>query len=215
MTKTPETYLQLGNAYRKARPGEGGGKAFETYKKALEVRPDFAVADIRLAKLFESQKNWELVLQYLNDAVTRDPKFAPAFYELFYYYFFREKYPEAEEQLKKYVAVTDDAVQNDYLYAQLCFGHKDFDCAITKASNVMNTTGTATKPKVYKLLSYSYYEKGDYANAQKFLNDYFAKEKPEQVISKDYELQAKIYSKTGSSNDQIVSTIVKGVALIP
>ena len=124
--KNPETYLQLGNAYRKARPGEGGGKAFETYKKALDVKPDFAVADIRLAKLFESQKNWEFVLQYLNDAVTRDPKFAPAYYELFYYYFFREKYPEAEEQLKKYVGVTDDVVQNDYLYAQLCFGHKDY-----------------------------------------------------------------------------------------
>src|ERR1700682_4226951 len=26
----PETWLQLGNAYRKAKPGEGGGKAFES-----------------------------------------------------------------------------------------------------------------------------------------------------------------------------------------
>ena len=77
----------------------------------------------------------------------------------------------------------------------------------------MNTTGTATKPKVYKLLSYSYFEKGDYANAQKFLNDYFTKEKPDQVISKDYVLQSAIYSKTGGSNEDIKNAIFKGVAL--
>ncbi len=209
----PETLMQLGNAYRKARPGEGGGKAFENYKRALEVKPDFAVADIRLAKLFESQKNWELVLQYLNDAIARDPKFAPAYYELFYYYFFREKYPEAEEQLKKYVAVADDLVANDYLYAQLCYGHKDYDCAITKAQSVASTMGAATKPKVFKLLSYSYFDKGDLTTAQKYLNDYFAKEKPDQVIGKDYELQASISLKTNGNIDTFKSAIIKGVSL--
>src|SRR5687767_13853741 len=30
--KNTETLLQLGNAYRKATPGQGGGQAFETYK---------------------------------------------------------------------------------------------------------------------------------------------------------------------------------------
>jgi tetratricopeptide (TPR) repeat protein len=209
----PETWLQLGNAYRKAKPGEGGGKAFESYKKALEVKPDYAVADIRLAKLFESQKNWEFVLQYLNDAITRDPKFAPAYYELFYYYFFREKYPEAEEQLKKYVTVTDDVVQNDYLYAQLCFGHKDYDCAITKALTVATAMGAETKPKVFKLLAYSYFEKGDSINAKKYMDAYFGKERPEGLIAKDYELQAKILLKTGGSNEEVKNVFLKGAAL--
>jgi Flp pilus assembly protein TadD len=206
----PETYMQLGNAYRKAHPGEGGGKAFESYKKALEVRPDFAVVDVRLAKLFESQKNWEFVLQYLNDAITRDPKFAPAYYELFYYYFFREKYPEAEEQLKKYVTVTDDQVANDYLYAQLCYGHKDYDCAITKAVSVAAALGTETKPKVYKLLAYSYFAKGDSINAKKNIDSYFAKERPEGYISKDYELLANILAKTGGSNEDVKNAYLKG-----
>lgn len=211
--KNPEIYLQLGNAYRKARPGEGGGQAFTNYNKALEVSPTFAVASLRLAKLFESQKNWELVLKYLNDAVTRDPRFAPGFYELFYYYFFRGKFPEAEEQLKKYIAVADQDVQNDYLYAQLCYGNKDYDCAISKAMGVVNAVGAQTKAKVYKLLAYAYFDKGDYANAQKYANEYFNKEKPDNVIAMDYKLKADILAKTGGSADEIFSTYMKGMAL--
>lgn len=50
--KDPETAIWLGNALRKARPGEGGGEAFRYYKKALEFNPNFALANLRLAKLF-------------------------------------------------------------------------------------------------------------------------------------------------------------------
>ena len=59
-------------------------------------------------------------------------------------------------------------MQNDYLYAQLCYGHKDYDCAITKAVSVASAMGAETKPKVFKLLAYSYFAKGDYDNAKKY-----------------------------------------------
>jgi tetratricopeptide (TPR) repeat protein len=210
--KNPEIFLQLGNAYRKARPGEGGGQAYTNYKKALELNPNFPVADMRLAKLFESQRNWELVLQYLNDAVRIDPKFAPAYYELFYYYFYRQNYPEAEAQLQKYITCTDDQVANDYLYAQMCYGKKDFDCTITKASSVLNALGTMTKPKVYKLLAYAYFDKKDYANAKKFVDMYFGKEKPETIIALDYKLKADILSQTGGTPDEVFATYIQGAA---
>ena len=211
--KNPEIFLQLGNAYRKARPGEGGGQAYTNYKKALELNPNFPVADMRLAKLFESQRNWELVLQYLNEAVAKDPKFAPAYYELFYYYFYRQNYPEAEAQLQKYITCTDDQIANDYLYAQMCYGKKDFNCTITKATSVVNAMGSMTKPKVYKLLAYAYFDKGDYPNALKYVNDYFTKEKPEGLIALDYKLKADILSKTGGTPDEVYATYVQGMAL--
>jgi tetratricopeptide (TPR) repeat protein len=211
--KNPEIFLQLGNAYRKARPGEGGGQAYTNYKKAQELNPNYAVASLRLAKLFESQRNWEFVLQYLNEAVAKDPKFAPGYYELFYYYFYRQKYPEAEAQLQKYITCTDDQVANDYLYAQMCYGKKDFDCTITKATSVVNALGTQTKPKVYKLLAYGYFEKGDSINAQKYITNYFAKEKPEGIIALDYKLKADILSKTGGTPDDIYNTYMQGVVL--
>ena len=55
--KNTETLLQLVMPTVKQEQGSGGGDAFQTYKKALEVNPGFAVASFRLAKLFESQKN--------------------------------------------------------------------------------------------------------------------------------------------------------------
>jgi len=211
--KNTETLLQLGNAYRKAGQGVGGGQAFETYKKALQVSPSFAVADLRLAKLFESQKNWELVLQYLNDAIKADPKFAPAYYELFYYYFFRSKFTEAEEQLSKYTANSDTEPQHEYLFAQLCWAKKDFACAISKAEGVFRAMGEKTKPKVLKLLADANFQKGDYPAAKKYSDLYFTKEKKEDLISFDYKLLADILSKTGGTSEEITNTYLKGAVL--
>lgn len=209
--KNTETILQLGNAYRKQGEGSGGGRAFETYKKAFEVNPAFAVADLRLAKMFETQKNFELVLEYLNSASKRDAKFAPAYYELFFYYFFRRKYTEAEEQLNKYVANTDVNWETDYLQAQLCWAKKDYNCAITKGEAVIATNGNETKPRVLRSLALSYYENNDFANAKKNIDKYFSKEKDPDKFS--YDLLLKILLKTGAAPDEILDTYKKGAAV--
>lgn len=208
-----ETLLQLGNAYRKAGEGKGGGKAFETYKKALQVDPNFAVADLRLAKLFESQKNWDFVLEYLNDALKRDPKFTPAYYELFYYYFFTKKYDEAEAQLKKYIdsKLPETEINDDSYYAQLCWARGDYDCAIQKDERVVAQLGDKAKPRVFKLLADAYYQKGDYTNAKKYIDWYFKKEKPDDYISFDYKLKADILAKSGASDEEVFSNYVTGV----
>lgn len=213
--KNAALYVILGNAYRKANPGEGGGKAFEAYKKALDINPNYSPANLRLAKLFESQKNWELVLQYLNDAVTKDPKFTAAYYELFYYYFFRGKFPEAEDQLKKYIEskLPVQEIQDEYLYAQLCWARKDFGCAVTKAESVVAAMGVNTKPKVYRLLADAYFQKGEYANARKYSDEFFLRKNPEDVILPDYEIKAEILAKTGGTSADVYSTYLDGSRL--
>ena len=170
---------------------------------------------MRLAKLFESQKNWELVLQYLNEAVTKDPKFTAGYYELFYYYFFRAKFPEAEEQLKKYIEskLPESDIQDDYLYAQLGWARKDYEGAIAKGEHVVTTVGDKTKPKVYRLLADAYYQKGDYQNAKKYSDLFFLKKNPEDVILPDYEIKALVQSKTGGTPEDIYNTYMAGVAL--
>jgi Flp pilus assembly protein TadD len=212
--KNTETLLQLGNAYRKANPGQGGGQAFETYNKALAVDPKFAVADLRLAKLFESQKNWEFYLKYLNNAVSADPGFTPAYYELFYYYWFlKQDYPQAEAQLNKFIESKqpETDIQDQFLFAQLLWGKKDYAGAIAKAEAVHSAMGDKTKPKVYKLLADANYQKGDYANAKKYMDMYFAKEKKEDIIAFDYKLKADIISKLGATPDEVLSTYMTGV----
>ncbi|MCX8019483.1 MAG: tetratricopeptide repeat protein [Chitinophagaceae bacterium] len=213
--KNTETLLQLGNAYRKAGEGSGGGQAFQTYKKALEVNPSFAVASFRLAKLFESQKNWELVLQYLNEAVSRDPKFTAGYYELFYYYFYRTKFNEAETYLQKYIEskLPETDIADQFLYAQLCYAKKDYDCAIRKAEQVIAVQGKKTKPRVYRLLAYAYFDKGDYINAKKYSDEFFIHKNPDDYISGDHKLRADIISKTGGAPDEILVNYIQGAEL--
>ncbi len=213
--KNAETLVLLGNAYRKARPGEGGGEAFRSYKKALDINPNFSLANLRLAKLFESQKNWELVLQYLNEATAKDPKFTAAYYELFYYYFYRLDYPSAEAQLQKYIEskLPEKDVQDEFLYSQLCWARKDHNCATTKAESVVAALGSKTKPKVYRLLADAYFQKGDYANAKRYSDEFFAKKNPDDYISYDHKLRADILSKTGGTTDEIFTNYLQGAVL--
>lgn len=227
--KSAESFLQLGNAYRKAGQGSGGGDAYESYKKALSINPAYSIANLRLAKLFESQKNYELVLQYLNESVTKDPNFTIGYRELFDYYFYRAKFSEAEEQLKKYITskLPETEVQDEYLYAQLCWGKKDFVCAITKAERVISALGVQTKPKVYRLLADAFYQKGIEENlksdtinalksfvfAKKYSDDFHAKKNPDDIILYDYQIRAEILDKIGGTTDEIFNTYVQGAAL--
>jgi Cytochrome c biogenesis factor len=100
--KNADIALNLGNAYRKKDPGQGGGKAYENYKLATQINPNFAYPWVRIAKLFETQKQWDLVLENLNKAIQVDPNFSLAYYELFYYYFYNLKYDEATNTFNKY-----------------------------------------------------------------------------------------------------------------
>lgn len=227
--KNPEMYLLLGNAVRKARPGEAGGEAFRNYQKALELSPNFAVASYRLAKLFDSQKNWELVLQYLTECVQKDPKFTPAYYELFYYYFYRRDFAMAEQQLQKFIETKqpEKDIQDEFLYSQLCWARGDFNCAITKAESVIAALGSNTKPRVYRLLADAFYQQADtlkkqgnaeaaapiFANAKKYSDLFFAKGggEDDQVILYDFQLRADILDKTGGTPEEIVNTYLQAV----
>ncbi len=214
--KNPDILLNLGNAYRKARPGEGGGMAYQNYHKAISVNPKFARAYVRLAALFEAQKNWELMYENLSKAVEVDPQFTKAYYELFYYYWFLKKdYPEAEAQLNKYIQSkgSDTDIQDQFMYAQLCYGKKDYNCAIQKAQSVVSEMGDRTKPKVYRLLAYAHFDKGDFAQALKNSDIFFDKKNPDDQIAMDFKLRSDILSKTGGTPEQMLEAYMKGVEI--
>lgn len=213
--KDPEMAVLLGNAIRKARPGEGGGEAFRYYKKALEFNSNFPLASFRLAKLFQSQKNWELVYQYLTETIQKDDKFSAAYYELFYYYFERLDFDNAEQQLQKYInsKLPEKDIQDEYLYAQLCWAKKNFKCATDKAVEVVKALGENTKPKVYRLLADAYFTNGEFHEAKKYSNKFFEKKNPEDLLLYDYQLRADILDKTGGTVDEVYDTYLQGMSI--
>jgi len=225
--KNAEMYLLLGNAVRKARPGEGGGEAYQNYLEALRLNPSYALASYRLARLFDSQKNWELVLQYLNECVQKDPRFTPAYYELFYYYFYRRDYATAEKQLQQFIETKqpEKNIQDEFLYSQLCWARGDFACAIAKSEQVIAALGATTKPRVYRLLADAYYQQGDtlakqqqtdaanasFVNAKKYSDLFFGRTGDEMdgVALYDYQLRADIIDKTGGTPAEVFDTYLQ------
>jgi len=209
--KNADIALNLGNAYRKKDPGQGGGKAYEMYKLATQINPNFAYPYVRIAKLFETQKQWDLVLENLNKAVQVDPSFSLAYYELFFYYFFNQKYDDATNYLNKYVASRpgEDHMEDDYLNSQLCWATKDWDCAISKAEAVKAAMGSKPKPRVFRQLAYSYSGKGDLVSARKNIDEFFLVTK-DPPIPGDYELKANIYQGGGASCEDIYALYMQG-----
>ncbi|HEX2631143.1 MAG TPA: tetratricopeptide repeat protein, partial [Chitinophagaceae bacterium] len=214
--KSADIQINLGNAIRKARPGEGGGEAYTAYQKAISLNPNFPIAYFRLAKLFEGQKNWELVVENLEKAIAIDPKFAAAHYELFFYYLLsnNQKLDKAEASLQKLIdsktPYTDPADQ--YLYGQLCWVKKDFRCAVDKGESVMKALGQAAKPKVHLLLADAYYNLPDSVNAKKYIESYFTREKPEDlVLAYPFSLQGKILLKFPGNEQKAYESVLEGV----
>ncbi len=211
--KNAEIALNLGNAYRKKDPGQGGGKAYENYKLAIQINPNFAYPYVRIAKLFETQKQWDLFLENLNKAVQVDPSFSLAYYELFYYYFYNTKFDEATSYFNKYVGSRpgENRVDDDYLNSQLCWARKDWDCAIAKAEGVKTAMGAKVKPRAYKQLAYSYLGKGDFANAKLNVDAFFTREK-EGFVGADYQLKVDVYTAAGASCEEVYGVYMEGAA---
>lgn len=211
--KNPQIFLNLGNAYRKARPGEAGGLAFQNYQRAVEISPKFAVAHYRTAMLFNSQRNWDLFQKHMESAIEADPKFAPAYFELYYFKLYRQDYNNAQYYADKFIENADPDPQNDYLAVQTKWVKKEFDEAIAGAKAIIAKAGKDTKARTYKLIADAYVQKKDTVAAKEYIDLYFANLKPtDEVQASDYKLKADIYSSLPGQEDVVLQAYKDGVA---
>ncbi|HET7896428.1 MAG TPA: tetratricopeptide repeat protein, partial [Flavisolibacter sp.] len=179
----PDIFVTLGNAYRKKHQG---GEAIQAYRKA----GNYAPALYRVASLYSSQKNWDVVTENLNSAIAADPKFAPAFFDLYYYYLlYKKDFATAAQFAEKYKAVADPSVENEYLTAQTAYVQNNFQAAIDAGKKIVSGTQNPN-PRVYRLLAYSYLGAKDTASACTNSNLYLEKAPEEEVIGQDYILHA-------------------------
>jgi tetratricopeptide (TPR) repeat protein len=206
----PNIFFNLGNAYRKKHDG---GNAVQAYNKA----GNFAPALYMIGMIYESQKtlrqpnDWDIVLEYYNKAVTADPRFAPAYLKLYDYYLRgKQDFSTAESFANKYVSSADPSPDNIYLQAQTDFVQNKFTEAISKGKNIISQTNGNPKPRVYRLLTYSYMGNKDTVTACQYANQFFEREKNEDNINaSDYLMHAQACGK--NNPDVIVSDINKAV----
>jgi tetratricopeptide (TPR) repeat protein len=205
--KSPEVWTVIGDAYRKL--GDGGS-AVQSYQKALNIDPKYAGAEYRIAKLYMTQQNKDVFLPALEQSVQMDPSFAPAYYELYYYWFNRD-INKAKDFYERFMAVSDPDPNNDYEKTSIIFASGSYDNAITTAKGYISAQGDKADPRYYKLIAYAYDAKKDSVNAKNYLDQYFAKQKAENFVPKDYAFKAELLSKFPGNETQALQAYEQAI----
>jgi Flp pilus assembly protein TadD len=202
----PDIFLNLGNAYRKK--GNKGGEAIQAYRQATTINPAFAVAPYRAALLYKTQVTyrdpnaWAVVLENLNSAITADPKFAPAYEELYYYNLFsKQDFPAAKNLANQYVTNSDPSAENEYLKMSLELAQKNYAEATRIGKTIISSANNNARPIVYRAMTLAYLNLKDSATACEYVDQFFAKATDEDVLGSDFIMRAQA---CGRNNPDII-----------
>ena len=192
------TYLLLGDAYRKLIDG---GNAVTAYQKAFSFDPKLAEAKYSIGKIYLTQRNTDYFLRYMDEAIQADPTFAPAYYELFYYWYFRDV-NKAAPYLDSYIANADQGPDMEYLKTDFTYAKGDFAGAKARAQQLITQYGDKVSPRMYRMVAYTCDTLGDMTCANQAMTTFFTKASPEDVLPEDYVELANINAKTPGSEAQ-------------
>jgi tetratricopeptide (TPR) repeat protein len=196
----PELYVALGNTYQRL---DDGTSSYKAYEDALMQDSKNADALYRLGIIFVAQKSPDMYLKYFNDAVAADPMYAPAWYQLYYHWYFRDV-NKAGECLNHYILATDACVQNDYLVTDLLYASRKYQEARDRARQLIARQSKVTEPRLYKLIAYSSRELHDSVMALDYMKQYFREQCDTGFVVKDYETMGEIYDDMGRDDSAVV-----------
>ena len=178
-----------GNAYRIMHDGSN---AYLAYQAALIKDPDNVQAHYMLGKIFLSQNNEELYMQHFRKALDINPNYAPVLEALYDHYYY-SNLAEARKYLELFIKNSDYSIRNQYRLADMQYLTADYVKAIETADDILSKEKENAQPRLYKLLAYSYAGLADSAKAFQYLENYFAKEKAERFVSRDFEFRARLF----------------------
>jgi len=209
--RTAEIWTTLGDAYRKLIDGANAQLA---YQSALAVDPNYARASFMIGRLYQTQGfTQELYyMKYYNEAITKDPKFAPVYVWLSQYYYKRD-INKAREYLDKYIAVADADTKNCYYQQSYLYASGQYQQTITKANECISAGGKNPYPSLFGLKAFAYDKLGDSANAKTFFEMYFQKQNPEKLESGDYAKYGLVLLKFPGNEATAAGYIQKAIAL--
>jgi tetratricopeptide (TPR) repeat protein len=194
--KNPEIYTLLGDAYLEQNDGN---TAILNYEKALDIDKKFTKAILREGKLYSRAKNYNLALDYYNRAILIDSTFAPAFRERAELRFRAGQSERAAADYQKYLNLNDN-ISARTRFASFKFVSKDYKTAINEINEIQKKD--TTDINLYRLLGYSYYETGQYADGLSDMEKYFSKAEKvgKKLIETDYEYLGKNQMKVGEDS---------------
>lgn len=175
--KNPQNYILMGDALLEKNPTDGS-PAIKQYQEAIKLNPQSAIGLLRIGKLYERARNYQLAVENYEKAISVEPNYAPAYRELAELYHKANKDNKAIEMYQKYLQL-NNTTEARYRYASFLFDKKDYEEAI-KEMEALKSQGF-DNPYVNRILAYSYYELGDkkdkdaYTKGLNYINKFFEK----------------------------------------
>ena len=209
--KDPDVWANLGDAYKKLTQG---GPAQTAYETALELNPNYARASYRIGKIYQSQgkAQEELYMRYYNEAIAKDPAYAPV-YENLYQYYYQTDVNKSAEYLDKYLQHADNDPKDCYYGASMKYAQGLFADCISKANACIAAEGDHPYPNLFGLKAFAYDKLGDSLNAVKSFDEYFQKQQPAKIGPTDWLTYGKLQLKFPGKELEAGASIDKAVAL--
>jgi len=207
----PEVLVNLGDAYRK---NMDGGNADQSYKAALVINPNYARANFRLGKLYQSQGRGQesIFMEFYEKAILSDPAFAPVYSTLFNY-FYETNVSKAAAYFEKWQSNSDVDYKTCYYRAALKYAQGFFMEAITKSDECINESKENPYPNLFGLKANAYNRLKDSVHAVESYAEYFKRQSPEKITSGDYVEYAKNLLKIPGNEAQAGLIIDKAVSM--
>jgi tetratricopeptide (TPR) repeat protein len=210
--KNPNLYIDMGLSHLK-KGGEFGGQAKRAFEQAIDVAPNYGRPYYRIGKIFESQRNVELYLQYYNQAIEKDPKYAPAYLALYEYYKNRDV-NKAKGFIELFIANNDKDRETDFFYADYLFRAGNNQESINQGKAIEAGLKPGTKyPKVYKLYALNYDRLGDSVKARDNMEIYMRDSDPSELTGDDYAEMATYYLKFPGMEEKADAQVEMAVKL--
>jgi hypothetical protein len=198
--KNPAIYIAMGDAYRKLY---NGSEAVRSYSTSLELDKTNPVPYYKMGKIYQTQNNAEVFNEFYNKTLAADPAFAPAYYQQYYAWYFKDV-TKALEPLQQFIILADPDVKNSYLLTDLLYINKKYRASIDQAQKILVAEKDSVKPRIYKLLAYSYDGISDSMNADTYLSKYFSVAHDSTIAPDDLSLMAKLLEKRGQDSMALV-----------
>jgi tetratricopeptide (TPR) repeat protein len=207
----PDLYNEIGLGYWKLHDG---GNATSNFQMALSLDPADAMASFYIGRIFETQGIGQepIYMRYYMDAIREDDKYAPVYYWLYTYYYYRDV-NKAAEYLNKYIANADNDSRNCYAKASLLFVSKKYQESITQADACIDSTGNKSDPNLYGLKGYAFNELGDSLKSKAAFEKFFSVADPDKIGPNDYKTYGQVLMKIPGQEDNGITYINKAIDL--
>ncbi len=216
--KNPEPHILMGDALLEQNPTDGG-PAIKEYEKAAELDKKSVKAILRIGKLYQRGRSYDLAMDYYKKAEAIDATFAPAYREKAELWHKAGKDDKAIENYKKYLELNNSLAARDR-YASFLFLNKQYKEAVSEIEAIQQKDKSS--PYLYRILGYAYCELGDKADKDAYtkglsaINTFFDKTggKNFKYIADDYKYKGLLMARGG--NDSLgVLEIEKAIAMDP